>query len=112
MAIGDNAADYTVTITNSKGKFTGDLTLQGYIRQTRTSDGAVVNQGAGGTSVQCSTRLNELPHGSCTQGFSINTSGQSQFGPLPEPGAATFHLELVDINGTVLDFKDASITLQ
>lgn len=111
MAIGDNAADYTVTITNTKGKV-ASATLQGYIRQTRSSDGATVNQGAGGTGVGCSGKFGELPHGTCSYGFSINTGGQSQFGPLPEPGAATFHLELTDGVGNVLDFKDVAITLQ
>jgi hypothetical protein len=111
MAIGANAADYTVTITNTKGKVS-DATLQGTILQTRTSDGQTVNQPAGGTGVSCSGKFGDLPHGTCAGGFSINTAGQPQFGPLPEAGAATFHLELTDGLGNVLDFKDVSITLQ
>ena len=111
MSIGANAADHTVTITNTKGKVS-NATLQGYILQTRTSDGESVNQGAGGTGVSCSGKFGDLPHGTCSYGFSINTAGQSQFGPLPEPGAATFRLELTDGVGNLLDFKEVSITLQ
>jgi hypothetical protein len=111
MPISENAATYTVTMTNTKGKVS-NATLQGIILQTRSSDGESVNQPAGGTGVACSGKFGDLPHGTCSYGFTINTAGQSQFGPLPEPGVATFRLELTDGVGNLLDFKEVSITLQ
>jgi hypothetical protein len=113
MAIGPNAAVYTVTITNGNMKGLTDVILQGYLLQTRLSDGQSVNQGAGGTTISCTANLGELPrHSTCQSGFSINTTGQTQFGALPEAGAATFHLELISGTGDVLDVADVGITLQ
>jgi len=67
----DNTASYTVTITNAKGK-QSLVVLQGYARRTRPSDGVAAERPAGGTNVSCDNVSGELPHGTCSSGFSIN----------------------------------------
>ena len=106
----DNTSGYTVTITNSKAK-QNLIGLQGYVRQVRPSDAVLADHPAGGTNVNCSAVSGELPHGSCTTGFSINVFNRAEDGPALESGSATFHVELIDGSGAVLAFQDVAVTL-
>ena len=112
LTVGEaNTSNYTVTVTS--GRNAQDFAaIQGYVRQVRPSDGVLADRGAGGTNVNCNGNISAaLPHGSCNTGFSINVFNGATDGPALESGAATFHLEVIDISGTVLASQDAAVTL-
>lgn len=106
----DNTADYTVTITNGRAKKSLAV-LQGSVVQTRPSDNGLADQPAGGSNVLCTGVSGELPHGSCTTGFSINLFNRPEDGPALESGAATFHVDLIDESGAVLASAEAPVTV-